>query len=157
MEEKQDASNSESAEATAKPEAYKPTELKTKLGSCNMVFKGQLRNDRIQKLADFALMYLIWHIIPQKAFAKDMPFKRDAAFSPELVKHLRVISLSILGDYYSDISLEMSQYVAPDSAEGIIAKIDKLDAAGIAKIEAKLAAAKAKQKPVVATPVVAAA
>lgn len=120
--------------------------LETKLGKCALKIQAQMRNDKMQQIAEFALQFLTWHVIPAEAYKKGSAFKRDSVWSPELGKHVVEAGGKVLSEFFSDVEMVPSEYVAPDSAEGIIAKLDKLDASQLAKIEAKLAAAKAKQQ-----------
>lgn len=121
-----------------------PIELKTKLGKVALSISAIMRKDMVEKVAAFGLQYLVWHIVPAKAYEKNAEFKRDSAYSDKLAQYLSGKMAHVLGEYFDNIEITTSEYVAPDSAEGILAKLDKMSDADIARIQAKIAAKQAK-------------
>lgn len=123
-----------------------PIKLKTKLGKIALSISAVMRNDEnlIAKVLAFGLQYLVWHIVPAKAYEKTAPYRRDSAYSDKLAQYLADKMRDVLSPYFENIEIETSEYVAPDSAEGILAKLDKMSDADIARIQAKIAAKQAK-------------
>ena len=118
--------------------------LNTKLGSCNLRIKAQLRNDdkAMQSLGNTAMQYLTWHSLGSAAFNSKSDFKREDAYSDALAKHLVSEAKSILGKVFEGIEIETSEYVKPVkkvlTADEIISGIDKMSDADKAKMIAKL-------------------
>jgi hypothetical protein len=124
--------------------------LNTKLGNCNLKVSAQLQNDdkAMKLLGEFAMQYLIWHVIPAGAFNKKSDYKRDSEYSDGLSKHLVSEGKSVLGKVFKDISIETSKYDAPDKIAKLIKQYMDIGLSEAdAKVEAmKIAALVAKPK-----------
>jgi hypothetical protein len=120
-------------------------ELNTKLGNCNLNIEARLRNDdAAQKLlGEYAMQYLIWHIVPAGAFNKKSEYKRDAKYSDGLAKHLRAEGIAILGRVFENVSIETSEYKAPDKIAKLIKQYIDL---GFSEADAKAEAEKVQAK-----------
>jgi polyhydroxyalkanoate synthesis regulator phasin len=93
--------------------------LSTALGNCKLNISAQLQNDKMDKIAKFALQYLIWHVIPAEAYKKDSDFKRDTEYSDKLAAYMVATCKSELAELFSDIEITTAKVVK-------VAPIDKL-------------------------------
>jgi len=119
--------------------------LNTRLGACKLKISAQVQNDKIETLAELAMQYLIWHAVPAVAYSKDSDFARENEFSDVLAKHVADSAKDVLADCFSDIEIATSEYLKPNTADKIIAGIDKMSDEDFAKLEAKAEARRAKQ------------
>jgi len=85
--------------------------LKTHLGSIGLAVKAVLRNDRTAQVAALAGRFLAFHVIPGAVFNDKTGFKRDSAHSSELAEAVKASATKVLGEYFSDIEVETSEYV----------------------------------------------
>jgi len=102
------------ADATA---TLNGVELKTSLGKCKLGIKANLQDGKLGEAAKLALTYLVFHVIPAKAYAKKESFKRDSAYSPELSAHVKSHALTVLGKIFQDISIEMGEEITLTAEE----------------------------------------
>jgi hypothetical protein len=128
--------------------------LDTKLGNCELKIKAQLQNDdkAMKLLGEYAMQYLIWHVVPAGAFNKKSDYKRDSEFSDALANHLISEGKTVLGKVFSDITIETAKYNAPDKIAKLIKQyidlgFSEADAKSEAeKVQAKIAATKTAAK-----------
>ena len=96
-------------------------------------------------LAEFALQYLIWHVVPASAYGKDSDFKREDAYTEDLAAHMADATKDVLGDVFTDISVETAKYEKPDKMLKLIKEfvsmgMDETSAKAMAlSVQAKLA------------------
>lgn len=100
--------------------------LNTKLGNCSLKVSAQLQeSDEAKKLlGEYAMAYLIWHVIPAAAFNKKSDFSRDSKFSDELAAHLKNETKAVLNKAFSDVSIETSEHVKADPIEKLMKQYD---------------------------------
>ena len=82
--------------------AYKVMQIaiKTRLGSCALTIKGQLRNDKVNEAAKLAATHIVFHKAGGKA-------REDGADVAAVVK-------TALGDLFENIEIETSHWEKPD-------------------------------------------
>jgi hypothetical protein len=125
--------------------------LDTKLGNCNLDITAQLREGKQDAVAEYAMQFLVWHVVGSQAFNKKSAFKRNAEFSDDLAKHVRATALDVLGDCFDSIVVKTSKYDAPDKIAKLIKEFVSLgmseaDAKAMAEqVQAKVAKPEAKQ------------
>jgi hypothetical protein len=118
--------------------------LKTKLGNCKLAISAQVQNDKINEIAEFALQYLIWHVLPAEAYKKDSEFSRDSEFSDDLAEHLTKAGGALLRKFFTDVKLVADKYEKPDKLakqikEWVSMGMSEADAIDMAKsVQAKL-------------------
>jgi hypothetical protein len=117
--------------------------LKTRLGKCNLDIQAHLRNDKTAMLAEYAMQFLIWHVVGSQAFNSKSDFKRDALFSDELAKHVRSTSLEVLDECFENIQIKTSKYDAPDKIAKLIKEFVGL---GMSEVDAKAMAEQVQAK-----------
>jgi hypothetical protein len=100
--------------------------LNTKLGNCNLKVSAQLRDDDKAKklLGEYAMSYLIWHVIPASAFNKKSDYSRDSEFSDGLAKHLKTEGNAVLSEVFAGVSIETSKHVKADPVEKLMKQYD---------------------------------
>ena len=96
--------------------------LSTKLGNCALKVIAQLRNDdkAMKLLGEYAMSYLIWHVIPASAFNKKSDYSRDSQFSDGLARHLKTESIAVLSEVFDGVLIETSEHVKADPVEKLM-------------------------------------
>lgn len=119
--------------------------LNTRLGNCALDISAQLQNDdkAMQKLGEFALQFLIWHVVPASAYDKKSAFKRDSAYSDALAAHMTANCNSVLADCFKDIAIKTAKYDKPDPIAKLIKEFISL---GMSEVDAKAMAAQVQAK-----------
>lgn len=121
----------------------KPIELATSLGNASIKIEAIAKSDKAMEIAKFALQYLIWHVVPSKAYNKDSKFKRNADYSDALVEHLKSAINTHVGGLFDNIKLTFDKVVVADPIEKLIKDYVGL---GFSEVDAKALAADALAK-----------
>lgn len=110
--------------------------LNTRLGSCNLKVSAQLQNnDKAMKLlGEYAMQFLIWHVLGSAAFNKKSDFQRDSAFSDALAAHMVSEGTSILNEVFEGVAIETSAWVKPDPIAKLVKEFIGL---GMSEADAK--------------------
>lgn len=132
----------------------KPIELATSLGQCAVKISAKAKADKATEIAKFALQYLIWHVVPSKAYNKESKFKRNSDYSDALIAHLKAAIETHVGSLFDGITLTFDKVVVADPIEKLIkdyvglgfteADAKALAADALAKLQAKNAKTEAK-------------
>src|SRR5215470_19216439 len=120
-----------------------PISIKTRLGNCKLNVSAELRNDKINKLAEYAMQFLIWHNCGSEAFNGKSDYKRDAQYSIGLSDHMQTVCVDVLGEVFDSIKVETSKYEAPDKIAKLIKEFISL---GMSEADAKAMAADVQAK-----------
>jgi hypothetical protein len=119
--------------------------LSTKLGNCELEISAQVQNDKTKQLAEYAMQYLVWHVIPAEAYKKGSAFKRDSAYSDELSGHMVSTCNAELAKFFSDIEIKTAKWNKPDPIAKLIKEfislgMDEASAKAMAdQVQAKVA------------------
>ena len=94
--------------------------LDTKLGATRLEISAVAQNGKTDAIAEYAMQFLVWHVVGSQAFNKKSDYKRNAEFSDGLANHVRATALDVLGDCFDSIVVKTSKAPVVDKMAKLI-------------------------------------
>lgn len=119
--------------------------LETRLGNCALDITAQLQNNEkaMKLLGEYALQFLVWHVVPASAYDKKSAFKRDSAYSDALGAHMQAEGIAILNEVFEGVEIKTSRYEKPDKIAKLVKEFISL---GMSEADAKAMAESVQAK-----------